>query len=54
MSDKILKSTHEGILSLGDIQLECHVLEDGKRIFSSRDMLNAFNLKSEQRNQSRV
>jgi hypothetical protein len=50
----LLKSTHEGVLSLGNIKLECHVLEDGKRIFSSRGMLNAFNLHSEQRNQSRV
>jgi len=49
-----LKATHNGVLSLGKIHLECHVLEGGKRVFSSRDLLNAFNLSSEQQNQSRV
>jgi hypothetical protein len=54
MSEIILKSTHEGILKLGNINIECHVLEDKSRILSSRGMLNALNLKSEQKNQSRV
>ena len=51
---EILKATHEGILNLGDIELECHVLENGERIFSSRDLLNALDLNSTQKNQSRV
>ena len=46
----VLEATHEGVLSLGKIELECHVLEDGKRVFSSRGLLNAFNLPSEQQN----
>ena len=54
MSGNVYKSTHEGILKLGNIELECHVLEDGTRILSSRGMLNAFDIKSEQQNQSRV
>lgn len=54
MSEIVLKSTHEGTLRLGDIEIECHVLEDKSRILSSRGMLNALNLKSGQRNQSRV
>lgn len=53
MSD-ILKSTHEGILKLGDIEVECHVLENSERILSSRDMLKAFDLQSTQQNQSRA
>lgn len=40
-----LKSLHKGVLKLGNVELECHVLEDGRRIFSSRDFLNAFGLK---------
>ena len=51
---EVLKATHEGILSLGKIGLECHVLEDGKRVFSSRDLLSAFNLKTDQKDQPRV
>jgi hypothetical protein len=50
----ILKSTHEGILRLGDIDVECHVLEDESRILSSRDILNSFNLQSEQKDQPRI
>jgi len=50
----VLKATHEGVLSLGKIQLECHVLEDGRRIFSSRGLLSAFNLKTDQKDQPRI
>jgi hypothetical protein len=54
MADVILKSTHTGILELGNNELECHVLENGKRIFSSRDFLQAFGLNFEPREESRV
>ncbi|MDR0474380.1 MAG: P63C domain-containing protein [Treponema sp.] len=54
MSETSLKSTHDGFLSIGGINLECHVLEDGRRIFSSRGILKAFDLQSEQKDQPRV
>ena len=54
MSETVLKSTHEGVLRLGDIEIECHVLEDKSRILSSRDILKAFNLQTNQKDQPRV
>jgi len=51
---EILRSTHEGVLKLGKINIECHVLEDKSRIFSSRDLLKAFNLQTEQKDQPRI
>jgi len=50
----ILKSTHEGVLKLGKINIECHVLEDKARVFSSRDLIKAFNLQTEQKDQPRI
>ncbi|MEL7555697.1 MAG: P63C domain-containing protein [bacterium] len=54
MSSQIVKSTHDGILHIGNIELACHVLEDGRRVFSSKDLLTAFNLQSTQKDQPRV
>ena len=51
MSQPIFKSTHNGILAVGNVELECHVLENGQRVFSTLDMLKAFNLNSLQLNQ---
>lgn len=54
MAEAVLRSLYHGILKIGDIELECHVLEDGRRIFSSRDLLKAFGLESSQKDQPRV
>lgn len=54
MSEKVLRSKYPGKLQIGDIDLECHVLEDGSRIFSSHDVLLAFGLDSDPKNQPRV
>jgi len=54
MTDTILKSTHSGVLKIGEAELECHVLENGCRVFSSKDLLSAFNLKYDQKDQPRV
>lgn len=54
MPEKVLRSKYPGILKIGDIELECHVLEDGSRIFSSRDVLKAFGLDSDPKNQPRI
>ena len=37
-------ATHNGQLRIGSVELECHVLDDGQRVFSSGDLLKAFNL----------
>lgn len=46
MSDeRILKATHSGVLRIGEIELQCHVLEDRRRIISSSAVLGALALK---------
>lgn len=44
---KPLEATHRGILPIGGLQLECYVLEDGRRVFGKRGMARAVGLKSE-------
>lgn len=46
-SKKPIKATHRGILPIGGLQLECYVLEDGRRVFAKRGMARALGLKSE-------
>jgi hypothetical protein len=46
-SPKILEATHRGILPIGGLQLECYVLEDGRRVFAKRGMARSIGLKSE-------
>jgi len=54
MPAKILRSKYPGVLKIGDLELECHVLEDGSRIFSSKDVLKAFGLDADSKNQPRI
>ncbi len=54
MENKILRSTHSGTLKIGGFELECHVLEDGRRIFKAKDLLEVFNLKGESKDQPRI
>jgi hypothetical protein len=44
---KSVEATHRGILPIGGLQLECYVLEDGRRVFAKRGMARAIGLKSE-------
>lgn len=44
---KAVEATHRGILPIGGLQLECYVLEDGRRVFGKRGMARAIGLKSE-------
>jgi hypothetical protein len=44
---KMPEATHRGILPIGGLQLECYVLEDGRRVFAKRGMARAIGLKSE-------
>ena len=41
------KATHQGQMAIGDLMLDCYVLEDGRRVFHKRGMARALGLKSE-------
>lgn len=41
------KATHQGQMAVGDVMLDCYVLEDGRRVFHKRGMAKALGLKSE-------
>lgn len=47
IKDDIVKATHKGILPLGGLQLDCFVLEDGRRVFHKRGIARALGLRSE-------
>ena len=40
-------ATHKGFMHVGDVDLECYVLEDGRRVFNKKGMAKAIGLKSE-------
>lgn len=44
---KIANATHKGFMHVSGIDLDCYVLEDGRRIFNKRGMAKAIGLKSE-------
>jgi hypothetical protein len=43
----IINATHKGFMHISGIDLECYVLEDGRRVFNKRGMAKAIGLKSE-------
>jgi hypothetical protein len=46
MAEKILKATHHGKLSLGDLAIDCYVLEGERRVIHKRGMARALGMKS--------
>jgi hypothetical protein len=36
-----LKATHSGVLTIGDVEIQCYVLEDGSRILSTRGIMKS-------------
>lgn len=40
------KATHQGKMRVGDLELDCYVLEDGRRVFHKRGMARALGMKS--------
>lgn len=42
--DDVLKATHQGVLHIGSVELECYVLSDGTRALSERGLLRAFGM----------
>lgn len=43
----LINATHKGFMHVGGIDLECYVLEDGRRVFNKKGMAKAIGLKSE-------
>jgi P63C domain len=43
-NEKLPKATHSGTLEIGDAELGCHVLEDGRRLLSGRAVTRAMGL----------
>jgi hypothetical protein len=42
----LIKATHQGKMLVGDLDLDCYVLEDGRRVFHKRGMARALGMKS--------
>ncbi len=42
MTEKLLKATHRGTVTVGDVELDCAVLEDGTRIVTRAAAFEAF------------
>ena len=45
-SGKLPKATHQGKMKVGGLELDCYVLEDGRRLFHKRGMARALGMKS--------
>lgn len=43
---KLPKATHQGAMLVGTLDLECYVLDDGRRVFHKRGMAKALGMKS--------
>lgn len=44
MSEEIRKATHKGVLKIGDIEINCFVLDDGRRLLSGRAVTSSVGL----------
>lgn len=44
LEDGQLWATHSGVLKIGEIELHCHVLSNGVRIFEAEDIEKLFSL----------
>ncbi|MBU7005578.1 P63C domain-containing protein [Phosphitispora fastidiosa] len=42
--EKLPKATHKGILKVGDVNIKCYVLEDGRRVLSGRTVTTSLGL----------
>jgi len=54
MSEKLRKATHKGILTIGNVQIPCFVLEDGTRVISGRGMTTAIGMKGRGQGVARI
>ena len=44
--DGMPRATHQGSMTVGELDLDCYVLEDGRRVFHKRGMAKALGMKS--------
>ena len=51
---KLPKATHNGMLKIGDIELPCFVLDDGRRVISGRGLTNAIGMKGRGQGVARI
>jgi hypothetical protein len=51
---EIIKSAYSGKVTIGEVVLECHVLENEQRIFSRKDFLHALNLKFDPKEERKI
>jgi len=42
----LIRATHQGKMKVGDLELDCYVLEDGRRVFHKRGMAASLGMKS--------
>jgi ABC-type iron transport system FetAB ATPase subunit len=54
MGEITLKSAYQGIVTIGNSTLECHVLDNRERVFTSKDFLHAFGLRFEPKEERRM
>jgi len=52
--EAIIKATHAGELTIGDIRIPCFVLEEGRRVISGRGMIRAIGMKSHGQRMARI
>ena len=45
-NEDLPKATHQGKMAVGDLELDCYVLADGRRVFHKRGMARALGMKS--------
>lgn len=53
-ADSLPKTTHRGILKIGDLDIPCFILEDGRRVISGRGMTAAIGMKGRGQGVARI
>ena len=54
MSEGQLRATHKGILHIANVDLQCFVLEDQRRVISGRSITKAIGMKGRGQGASRI
>lgn len=52
--NKLPKATHQGVLKIGDVEMPCFNLEDGRRVISGRGMTKAIGMKGRGQGVARI
>lgn len=50
----LAKATHHGVLKIGDVEIPCFVLEDGRRVISGRSLTTAIGMKGRGQGVARI